>query len=162
MSCNRSIVTSTDLTIDSVIVAHLRVHQTRWLLFNRIKQKVTHDTHLRTTQRVTNHAVRSGNKLVVRWCMQNGAVACPRRVDRGFSKVKSSNSEIESPANHSNMNVKSLIPDGASKLTVGTTLWECVIDYIIFRTFLRLANPRKCVRSFVFELVNFLLLSSFV
>lgn len=84
-----------------------------------------------------HHAVRSGNKLVVRWCILNGAVACPRRVDRGLFEANSSRPETLSPANHyMNMNIKSLIPDGASKLTMGTTLWECVFDSIIFYTIL--------------------------
>jgi hypothetical protein len=69
-----------------------------------------------------HHAVRSGNKYVVRWCMMQGAVACPGRVAR--FEVESSISKTESPPNHSNMNVKSLIPDGASRLTMGSTLWE--------------------------------------
>ena len=73
-----------------------------------------------------HHAVRSGNKHVVRWCMMNGAVACPGHVPR--FEVESSISKTKSPPNHSNLNVKSLIPDGASKLTMGTTLWECVFD----------------------------------
>jgi hypothetical protein len=103
-----------------------------------------------------HHAVRSGNKLVVRWCMMHGAVACPRRIDR--FEVESRISKTKSPANLSNMNVKSLIPDGASKLTMGTTLWECVFD----STILHYSSISAGLCSFIMNwLINFVLLLSF-
>jgi hypothetical protein len=70
-----------------------------------------------------HHAVRSGNKISVRWCMLNGAVACPPQYqypNKPFCGRSSKN--VAEPSN-----LKSLIAEGSSKLTQGATLWECVV-----------------------------------
>ena len=65
-----------------------------------------------------HHAVRSGNKLLVRWCMQKTALAMPGHYDL---------EDVEEPLNleedETLFNLKSLIPDGASQQTKAT-LWE--------------------------------------
>ena len=109
-----------------------------------------------------HHAVRSGNKLAVQWCMQNGAVAYPNDYewcvesvtdaqhddivmtsessakfegqtlayswheferDHDFADPASDHKPIENVEDVGN--IKSLIPDGASKMTLAT-LWEYV------------------------------------
>jgi len=117
-----------------------------------------------------HHAVRSGNKLAVQWCMQNGAVAYPNdyewciesggiagsdaqhddivmtsesrkkfmteyegqtlayswhefEQDHNFADPESDHKTKENLEDVGN--IKSLIPDGASKMTLAT-LWEYV------------------------------------
>jgi hypothetical protein len=109
-----------------------------------------------------HHAVRSGNKLAVQWCMQNGAVAYPNDYEWCIESggiagsdaqhddiVMTSESRQKFMTEHEGQtlayswyefeqpdfimeqivedvgNIKSLIPDGASKMTLAT-LWEYV------------------------------------
>ena len=71
-----------------------------------------------------HHAVRSGSRLAVRWCMNNGAIACP--TDNSVTPYTPSYSQ------HKNdVNLKSLIAEGWSSLTQAT-LWECVLISLDF------------------------------
>jgi ankyrin repeat protein len=67
---------------------------------------------------VLHHAVRSGNKLAVKWCMQNGAVAIPV-VDLPSESAAETTKSSTFPVRY----LSSLIPNGLSKLT-SATLWE--------------------------------------
>jgi hypothetical protein len=66
-----------------------------------------------------HHAVRSGNKFVVRWCMQRTALAMPGHYD--LEDVEEPLEGLEE--DEKRFNLKSLIPDGASQQTKAT-LWE--------------------------------------
>lgn len=69
-----------------------------------------------------HHAVRSGSKVKVRWCMHHGAVACPNHyVWADADDCADLHDHNETP--YRSFNVKSLIPDGASAMT-RATLWE--------------------------------------
>jgi ankyrin repeat protein len=72
-----------------------------------------------------HHAVRSGSRLTVRWCMNNGAIACPS-VNLGtswFPKPKPNQVQF-------NVNLRSFIAEGWSSLTQAT-LWECVVIFTL-------------------------------
>ena len=134
-----------DKLLDRVIIL-LQVLNHGTSRFPEMLQVVLFETD-RSGLTALHHAVRSGNKYVVRWCMMHGAVACPGHVPRFEVESKT-----KSPPNHSNMSVKSLIPDGASKLTMGTTLWECVFRFpSYFALFFHLRRPL----FFCYELVDF-------
>jgi hypothetical protein len=68
-----------------------------------------------------HHAVRSGSRLTVRWCMNNGAIACPYD---NSDTIR----EIETKRSGTVVNLKSLIAEGSSRLTQAT-LWECVPSF---------------------------------
>ena len=71
-----------------------------------------------------HHAVRSGSRLTVRWCMNNGAIACPHRNSDKYSHPKQLKLE------KNDVNLKSFVADGSSNLTQAT-LWECVMCFIV-------------------------------
>jgi ankyrin repeat protein len=70
-----------------------------------------------------HHAVRSGSRLTVRWCMNNGAIACPSNNSNFlYNTLRDS---------HDNkVNLKSVIAEGWSGLTQAT-LWECVLIFAL-------------------------------
>lgn len=73
---------------------------------------------------VLDHAVRSGDKSVVSWCMRNGAVACPNP----YESRESDDPKLPEFSNlHENSNRHSLILEGLSKMT-SATLWEYVLN----------------------------------
>jgi hypothetical protein len=97
-----------------------------------------------------HHAVRSGSRLTVRWCMNNGAIACPIHNSYTFSHPKKANPK------KSKVNLKSLVADGSSNLTQAT-LWECVMCFVvhftffhIYRSFCQVSRLATSVRPAVF------------
>ncbi len=80
---------------------------------------------------VLDHAVRSGDKLVVSWCMRNGAVAYPYPYNYPPPESDvSSSTPHDLPGFSNSSNLQSLILEGLSKVT-SATLWEYVLNIFV-------------------------------